>query len=187
KTTEAGRQFELARHAKSDYVFPHRLESVSVLKTALKYLPGDDKAHYYLGNLLYAKKRYAEGTKAWEASVDINPDFSVAQRNLGYAYWKQDHNLEKAIQHYELAIKANKEDYRLYRDLDQLYALTDQDEKRRALLEGAPSQVRQIQDIALAEAALQVDRGDYRKAMEILTSRNFKPWEGGHSVREVYG
>jgi tetratricopeptide (TPR) repeat protein len=186
KTTEAGKQFELARQARSDYVFPHRLESIAVLKTALKYNPRDDKAHYYLGNLLYAKKRYAEGMKAWEASLGINPNFAVAQRNLGYAYWKQDHNLERAVQHYEMAIKANNEDYRLYRDLDQLYALTDQPEKRKTLLEGAPPQIRQIQDIALADAALQVDRGDYRKALDILMSQSFKPWEGGHSVREVY-
>ena len=39
-----------------DYCFPFRLETVKVLNTALKYNPGDAKAYYYMGNLLYDKQ-----------------------------------------------------------------------------------------------------------------------------------
>jgi tetratricopeptide (TPR) repeat protein len=161
KSDEARREFDRARECNIDYVFPHRLEAVAVLHTALKYNPQDDKALYYLGNLLYSKKRFTEAQQAWEASARLNPDFSVVQRNLGYASWKQDHDLQKAVVYYEKAIRANNTDYRLYRDLDQLYNLTQQQEKRATLLQSAPTAVRQVQDIVLAQAALEVDRGNF--------------------------
>jgi len=186
KTDEARGMFLQAKESNGDAVFPHRSETFSVLQTALKYDPRDDKAFYYLGNLLYSKKRYAEAQKAWEASVELNPGFSVAQRNLGFACWKQGQDLKRAAGYYEKAVAANKEDYRLYRDLDQLYVLTRQQEKRANLLENAPSAVRQVQDIALAYAAMEVDRGNYRKALDLLMSRSFKPWEGGIAIRDVY-
>ena len=186
KSDEARREFDRARECNIDYVFPHRLEAVAVFHTALKYNPQDHKALYYLGNLLYSKKRFAEAQQAWEASARLNPGLSVVQRNLGYASWKQDHDLQKAVVYYEKAITANNTDYRLYRDLDQLYNLTQQQEKRATLLQSAPTAVRQMQDIVVAQAALEVDRGNYRKALELLRSRSFKPWEGGRAIRDVY-
>jgi tetratricopeptide (TPR) repeat protein len=186
RTNEARQAFSRARDSNSDMVFPHRSETLVVLQTALKYNPQDDRALYYLGNLLYSKKRYAEAQKAWEASVKLNPGFSVAQRNLGLASWKQDKDLERAIGYYEKALAANNGDYRLYRDLDQLYVATHQTEKRVNLLENAPLKVRQIQDIVLAYAAMNVDRGNYRKALDVLMSRCFRPWEGGIAIRDVY-
>src|SRR5262249_10355050 len=107
KSDEARREFDRARECKGDYVFPHRLDTLAVLQTALKYNPQDDKALYYLGNLLYSKKRFAEAQKAWETSAKLNPGFSVVQRNLGYSSWKQDQDLQKAIGYYENAITAN--------------------------------------------------------------------------------
>jgi len=186
RTEEARREFSEARKSDAKYVFPHRLESLTVLQTALKYDPKDDKALYYLGNLLYSKKRYAEAQKAWETSVALNPGFSVAQRNLGVASWKQDHDLQKATGYYEKAVSANKDDYRLYRDLDQLYTLTHQQAKRVDLLDQAPASIREVQDILLARARLEVDRGNYRQALNLLMSRSFKPWEGGIAIRDVY-
>jgi tetratricopeptide (TPR) repeat protein len=186
KTDESRRAFLRAKESNSDTVFPHRSETLAVLQTVLKHNPQDDRALYYLGNLLYSKKRYAEAQNAWEASVKLNPGFSVAQRNLGFASWKQDKDLERAISYYEKAIAANNGDYRLYRDLDQLYVATHQPEKRANLLEKAPKTVRQVQDIALAYAAMEVERGNYRKALDLLMSRSFKPWEGGIAIREVY-
>jgi tetratricopeptide (TPR) repeat protein len=186
KTDEARQTFLRARDSNSAMVFPHRSETLAVLQTALKYNPQDDRALYYLGNLLYSKKRYAEAQKAWEVSVKLNPGFSVAQRNLGFASWKQDKDLEKAISYYEKAVAADNGDYRLYRDLDQLYVATNQTEKGVNLLENAPLKVRQVQDIALAYAAMEVDKGNYRKALDVLMSRSFKPWEGGRAVRDIY-
>src|SRR5262249_12121631 len=113
KTDEARQAFSRARDSNSDMVFPHRSETLAVLQTALKYNPQDDRALYYLGNLLYSMKRYAEAQKAWQASVKLNPGFSVAQRNLGLASWKQDKDLERAIGYYEKALSANNGDYRL--------------------------------------------------------------------------
>ena len=186
KSDEARKEFDRAKQCNRDYVFPHRLETLAVLRSALKYNPQDDKALYYMGNLLYSKKRYAEATGAWDASAKLNPSFSVVQRNLGYSSWKEDQDLQKAIDYYEKAITASNTDYRLYRDLDELYSLTQQQEKRIALLDRAPNSVKQVQDITLAQAELEVDRGNYQKALDLLMSRSFKPWEGGQAIRDVY-
>ena len=44
-------------------------------------------AHYYLGELLYDKKRYQEAAENWETCVTLKPDFAPAHRNLSIAYY----------------------------------------------------------------------------------------------------
>ena len=39
-------------------------------------------AHYYLGCLLYDKKRYQEAAAHWEAAVKEKPGLAMACRNL---------------------------------------------------------------------------------------------------------
>ena len=53
---EATRYFHLAAQMPTDYVFPFRLEEVKVLEAAMQANPGDARAPYYLGNLLYDRQ-----------------------------------------------------------------------------------------------------------------------------------
>ena len=53
-----------------------------VLENVIAMNPDDDKAHYYLGNLLYDKKRHLDAIKHWESARSVNSDFATVHRNL---------------------------------------------------------------------------------------------------------
>ncbi|HVH71882.1 MAG TPA: DUF5107 domain-containing protein, partial [Candidatus Dormibacteraeota bacterium] len=76
-----------AARASPDYCFPARIEEMLVLQTALVANASDAKGHYYLGNLLYDKKRYEEAIREWESSGRLDPSFPISWRNLGIAYF----------------------------------------------------------------------------------------------------
>ena len=58
-----------------------------VLESAIAANAEDSHAPYYLGNLLYDRRRHEDAITQWEASVQRNPDFATAWRNLGIAYF----------------------------------------------------------------------------------------------------
>ena len=82
---EATRYFHLAAQMPTDYVFPFRLEEVKVLEAAMQANPGDARAPYYLGNLLYDRQPEV-AIKEWEKSAAIDSSFSLVYRNLAQGY-----------------------------------------------------------------------------------------------------
>src|SRR5205085_4287936 len=85
-----------AYEAPPQYCFPARLEEMQVLQSALQLRPDDAKAHYYLGNLLYDKRRYAEAIQHWERSCELEASFSIPWRNLGIARYNVQHDAKGA-------------------------------------------------------------------------------------------
>jgi len=57
------------------------------LQLAISSNPGDARAPYYLGNLLYDRRRHREAIALWEQSARLDPSFSVVWRNLGIGYF----------------------------------------------------------------------------------------------------
>lgn len=90
-----------------DYIFPYRLESVNILKKALKYNPGDGKAYYYLGNILYEKQPEV-AMKYWEKATEVTPALPIVYRNLGWGYSHFYNDIDQAISYYEKAVQLNK-------------------------------------------------------------------------------
>ncbi len=68
-----------------EYVFPFQAELIPVLWRAIAAGPGDARAPYYLGNLLFDWQP-AEATALWERSRDLDPSYPVVWRNLAVAY-----------------------------------------------------------------------------------------------------
>jgi len=68
-----------------------------VLQASLAANPADDKAHYYLGNLWYDRKRYEEAIREWESSVDKDGSFAIPWRNLGIGYFNVRKEPERAL------------------------------------------------------------------------------------------
>ena len=85
------------------YCFPSRLESIAVLRDAMKHNPKDAMAGYYLGNFLYEKQPEA-AIKEWEKSVSLGANFATLHRNLGLAYDRTEKNIPKAITSYKKAM-----------------------------------------------------------------------------------
>jgi tetratricopeptide (TPR) repeat protein len=166
-----------------DYCFPARIEEMIVLQRVLSANPADARAHYYLGNLLYDKKRYDEAIGEWEASVKLETSFAIPWRNLGIAYFNVRKDPDKALIAYEKALKANTADARLLYELDQLRKRTGAPAPERlALLETHPDLVSQRDDLTVELITLLSQCGRPKDALQMLMSRRFHPWEGGEGL-----
>lgn len=166
-----------------DYCFPARLEEMIVLQSVLNANPSDARAHYYLANLLYDKKRYDEAIREWEASVKLEPSFSIPWRNLGIAYFNVRKDSPRALAAYRTAFHANPADARLLYEFDQLRKRTGAKARDRlAILENHPDLVSQRDDLTVELITLLNQCGRPEQALQILRSRRFNPWEGGEGL-----
>jgi tetratricopeptide (TPR) repeat protein len=173
----------LAAKMPPDYCFPVRLEEMSVLRAAQAANPADAKAPYYLGNLLYDKRRYEEAIRNWETSTRLDPGFSTAWRNLGMAYYNIRRDPERARACYEKAFRANRGDPRLLCELDQLMKRQKTPPAERlAFLEGYLDLVERRDDLYVERVALYNELGQPQRALDLLRSHRFHPWEGGEGL-----
>jgi tetratricopeptide (TPR) repeat protein len=168
-----------------DYVFPFRLETIKVLNTVLKYNPGDGKAYYYIGNILYDKQP-DKAIENWEKAVKADPNLAIAYRNLGWSYYQHSGDVPKAIVAYEKAISLNRAEPMYYNELDNLYEISNSPiEKRSKLFEGSNEVVKRRDDSFIRQIAVLTLAGDPAKAVEYLAGKNFSYVEGNSKNREV--
>ncbi|HZU26365.1 MAG TPA: DUF5107 domain-containing protein, partial [Bryobacteraceae bacterium] len=179
----AQRWYAAAKEAVPDYCFPALLEDMLVLEAALCHDQEDARAHYYLGNLLYDKRRREEAIEHWEASSRLDPGFSIPWRNLGIAYYNVRREPDRALECYEHARRANPDDARLLYEFDQLHKRTGAAPRERlARLEQHRHLVARRDDLTVELITLLNLCGRSTEALEILLSRRFHPWEGGEGL-----
>jgi tetratricopeptide (TPR) repeat protein len=175
--------FENGARAEPDYCFPSRLEELLILEAALVNNPADACAHFYLGNLLYDKRRYQEAIERWEAASKLDGDLATVWRNLGFAYYNIHRDTGKARQSYERAFQADPADARVFYERDQLYKrLGVSAGERLAEMERHPDLVTGRDDLSVELGALYNQTGQPAKAISVLSSRQFQPWEGGEGL-----
>jgi len=182
---QALKYFKSAAGQSVDYIFPYRLKSIDVLNTALKYNPTDSKAFYYIGNILFEKQPEA-AIQNWENAVKLNPDFSIAYRNIGWGYNYHFNDLEKSISNYEKAIALNKNEAMYYSELGSLYERNNTPiETRIKLFEGGGEIVKNRDDAFMwfLETLVLANQAD--KAVEYLDNANFAYREGSSRSRNV--
>lgn len=176
----------LACKMPSDYCFPFRLESIKVLEFAIQHNPSDARAHYYLGNLLY-ELQPENAIEHWELARQLDDSFALVHRNLGWAYYRTQKNTAKAVASYEKAVACDKEDARLYTELDHLYEMGNTPlQKRLALLQENHQTVVKRNDSFLREIMVLVLVGRYDEAISFLANNNFHVREGGGEIHDVY-
>ncbi len=160
--------------------FVNRLEDISVLNTVQELYPEGAKASYYLGNLWYDKRQYDKALACWEKSAALDAAFSTVQRNLSLIYYNQEHDKDKALERMEAAFALDTTDSRIFLELDQLYKKLNRSiEERLAFYDRYPETFKQRDDLYIEYVTLLNTKGEYQKAYELVTSRNFHPWEGG--------
>ena len=71
----AAEEFRQAAKQSPDYCFPARLEEIAVLESAIRANLRDARAPYYLGNLLYDRRRHAEAIKLLETQREAGSEF----------------------------------------------------------------------------------------------------------------
>ena len=180
---KAREYFDRAAKAPPDYCFPARLEEMLVLQEAIRANVRDAKAHYYLGNLLYDKRRREEAIHHWECSCQIDASFATPWRNLGIAWHNVRGNAERALDCYEKAFRADTTDARSLYELDQLCKRTGvPPDKRLTRLELNRSLLDLRDDLVVELVTLYNQTGESKQALQLLNDRRFHPWEGGEGL-----
>jgi tetratricopeptide (TPR) repeat protein len=128
--------FKRAGSLPADYCFPARLEEVAILKAAMQLDPAGARAPYYLGNLLYDRRRHEEAILLWERAAKLDGSFSIAWRNLGIGYFNVSRQAGKARKAYDRAFDANPADARLLYERDQLWKRLGEKPGKRLRLGG---------------------------------------------------
>jgi tetratricopeptide (TPR) repeat protein len=173
-------QYRKAALLPSDYCFPARIDEIVIFEAAMRANTRDARAPYYLGNLLYDKRRHKEAISLWEQAAKRDPKFSIVWRNLGIGYFNIERKPARACAAYERALLANPGDSRLLYERDQLWKrLRKPPKKRLRELQRNLKQVQERDDLSVELCALNNQVGKHQEAITLLSSRRFQPWEGG--------
>ena len=182
-TASAKRTYSEASMAPPDYCFPNRLEEFVVLQEAVSANPEDARAAYYLGNLLYDRRRHREAIALWERAARLDPSFSTVWRNLGISYFNVLGDEELSRSAFDKAVQANPGDARILYEQDQLWKrLGESPERRLTELEQYSELVRLRDDLSVELASLYNQTRQHERALSLLASRKFQPWEGGEGL-----
>lgn len=174
---------EKARRQSPDYFFPSRLHEQLVLEWAICQPGPDPVACFALGNYYYDLKRHTDAIRVWQRSIDEGSTHATTYRNLAIAVWNSNGDGESARKFYQKSMQLDSADPRLVSEYDQLRAkLNDPLAERLAFLEEKRELVLQRDDCTVSLAGLLNLTGNPAKALEIVTSRRFHPWEGGEGA-----
>lgn len=175
-----------AQAAPYEKLFLNRLSDVAVLQEALQADPKDAHAQYLLGNFLFQYGRYDEAERLWQSAEAAGLHYSVLYRNLGLYEWKVKHKLDEAATFYAKAVENDPKDFHLYVDLDAIYAETGATQERERLFARAPAEVLDRDPARSRYIVLLIEQGHFEKALSLLSNHNFKPWELGEDVRDIF-
>ena len=174
---------ERARLADPAFVFPSRLEELVLLSKVVESDAADSHAPYYLGNLLYDRRRYSDAIAMWESAVARTPSLATAWRNLGIAYLNVLHAPDRALDAFAKARAAAPEDARILYEYDQLLKRAGRPlAERLAGLEANRTLVARRDDLSTELASLYNDLDQPQRALDLLLGREFQPWEGGEGL-----
>ena len=179
-------QFALGMKGDPAFVFPHRVEEIDVLRTAVAVNANDGRAAYYLGNVLAGLNRDKEALAAWRDAVKLDPTNTIAQRNYARALWLVSQNREEAAAQYQRAINVTPNDFRLYIEFDKLLAELRATDRRIKLLEGAPAAVLAQSGAVQSLAGAYIDAGRFSDAAALLAKTTFTSGEGEDAALGLY-
>ncbi len=184
---EASAARKRAAQLPANLSFAHHWEFESVLKSAIEEDPGDTRARYHLGSLLYSQGRREAALAEWEAAASGEWDYSVLRRNLALAYRQVKGDLARAETELRRAVELSPSDVRLYLELNDVLvecgALAD---VRLAALDAAPPTVQRRGSIAGQQAMCCIELEQWDRALDILTTHTFHRWEMEFRMRGIW-
>jgi tetratricopeptide (TPR) repeat protein len=186
-----------ARALPPDEVFPHRLETVPVLRWALETHPEDGTAALYLGHLLFSLGRHSEGRKLWERAVQLDTAPTMALRALGQATLNLDADREAAAKLLRRAHELDRREAIVARDLARvLFQQADTSESAEAknqlareardALQAAFPQGKGRSDFVALLARAQNRLGEFAESARMLDSVRVTVWEGAREVHDLF-
>lgn len=101
---------------KAFYQLADYKQAVNHLRSAVEYIPEDEKLHYYLGVTCLAINQLQEGKACFEKAIELNPKNESYYLNLGATY-RRLQQISKAEESYRHMIAINPKSTRAYRNL----------------------------------------------------------------------
>ncbi len=186
ETSEAKSLYKKALKLPVDYCNPFRLETLKLLRRIEKLYPNNDVVHYYLGNILYDKQQLA-GMEEWKKCLEINDDYTMAWRNLGYAHWKHTKNFAEAAKCYAKAIELDNQQPLFFEEFDQVLEAMGADVKKRyeILKNNHDICVKRYYPLA-NEVITGTFVGDFDYVLKLLKECYFPTREGVANFHDVY-
>lgn len=166
--------------------FPNRVSDALVLTQATARDPKDACAQYALGNFLFAHGRYHDAAALWSKALNEGFENPVLLRNLGVYAWRVKEDLPKAADYYARAIYLHPAGYRLYPELDEIYAQQGDASARAKLFAAAPAQVMNHDIVRARYVLFLIEQSKFDQALSELSTHEFKPWEGAQAIHTMF-
>ncbi len=176
---EAVSDAEKAESLPTGLCFPNRPEEKRILEYAVSILPAAPKAHYYLGELLYDRRRYEDAEEHWKKAVREMPTLAPAHRSLSIAFYNHGDRSLAAGEIAE-ACRLEPDNSRYLLEQDQLLGRLGRSvTERLSLLEAHREILPDRYALMLCYISLLNLDGRHKKALDLLTGYTFHVWEGG--------
>lgn len=187
RADEATCEISKGEAACPDYCFPSKVSERVILEYVIATSSDAPMAHYYLAELLYDKRQYAEAIMHWENSAARKPEFALTHRNLSIAYYNHG-DQGKAYAEIAKACELEPGNSRFLLEQDQLLnRLGAPHTQRLQILEAHRDILGDRYALELAYVSLLNEDGQYERALEIMKRYTFHVWEGGEGkVAEEY-
>jgi tetratricopeptide (TPR) repeat protein len=177
-------------------VFPHQQESISILRWASARNAKDGKAALYLGHLLFALGRHAEGREQWQKAVQLE-NSPVALRAQGMASLNLDGDAVAAAKLLALAHALDPADAIIARDLARvLFSLSDKTatpEAKRETITRVRDTLRKSfvagqgrSDFVALLARAHNRLGEFAETAKLLDAVRITIWEGAREAHDLF-
>jgi tetratricopeptide (TPR) repeat protein len=170
----------------TDYVFPNRPLTASVLRAALSSNAGDSTARFLLGALDLSGGMVQEAVQEWEQVRRTGARFRTLHRNLGYAWFFGLHRPDRAEEVLTEGVAVDPANRDVYTGLDAVMSLLGRPASSRVAvlqrypdLTGAPPAI--VQALALASA----EAGQFSEAERLFAGRFFPREEGSSDLQRA--
>lgn len=159
--------------------FPNQLEMIPVLHTVGEIGPAP-MAAYELGNYYFAAGAHARAHEQWEQAAAEAPSFPTVHRNLALSHFNKRGDPKMARQELELALSLAPRDAEIVLEMDVLMRRRGRrPAERLEMLNRHPDALFTRDDLTVSYVELLNLTGQSDRALEVLSTHRFHPWEGG--------
>src|SRR5207249_8911757 len=124
--------------------------------------------------------------RLWFQALGEGFDYSVLDRNLGVYAWRVKGDRKAAAGFYAQALQLAPDDYRLYTDLDEIYAQLGDTAHRAELFAKAPAAVLDRDTVRVRRALLDVEQRRYDQHPALPTGHRFQPLDCSEVLRRIH-
>ena len=173
-----------AYKAKLGNSYPSRAEEAVILHHASK--KGSAYAKFLLGCLLYDKRNYTEGVSLFDEAFKEDPSNYIALRSLAAAYFSHFDKKAEALVMMKQVLAMHPSIQTLFETVVVMNKL-DIDPKEKIELLTSHKELLRRGDILVELARAYNQAGEPDKALEVFSSHDFIPCEGGeHNIADQY-